>query len=140
MSVGGPHKQEANKFPASFRKRRDCVVLPLAVVLTVLWFHPCPARASTDSGLTFDPTPLQVPQVSKQEHRAAVASDLIQLRDLRGIQISPDGEWIAFVVSQVNIASKCYRTGLFIIRRDGSDLINLGTAGPAHWDFAGRGL
>jgi dipeptidyl aminopeptidase/acylaminoacyl peptidase len=126
--------------PQRFAGIRDCVRVLPAFWVALLCVCPSSLHAAADPGLTFDPTPLQLPQATKGERRAPVAADLIQLRDLRGIQMSPDGEWIAFVVSQTNILSKSYRTGLFIVRRDGSGLLNLGTAGLAHWDFINQWL
>jgi dipeptidyl aminopeptidase/acylaminoacyl peptidase len=84
--------------------------------------------------LTFDPSPLRMPQIPTQVRRAPLPSDLIEIRDLHGLQISPDGQRIAFIVSQSDLQSNTYRTALFVIQTNGTNLTNLGTAGPAHLD------
>jgi dipeptidyl aminopeptidase/acylaminoacyl peptidase len=83
----------------------------------------------------FDPTPVEIPDVKKIVPRAVTSMDLLNLRDLYGIQISPDGRNVAFVLGQAVYESNSYRTGLFVIstERDGT-LLSLGTAGPPDWD------
>jgi dipeptidyl aminopeptidase/acylaminoacyl peptidase len=60
--------------------------------------------------------------------------DLLTLRDLHGIQISPDGKRVAFVLGQAVYESNSYRTGLFVVgTQEGSKPVSLGTAGPPRW-------
>jgi len=83
----------------------------------------------------FDPTPVEIPDVKKMVPRAVTSMDLLNLRDLYGIQISPDGRYVAFVLGQAVYESNSYRTGLFVISTDkGGRLLSLGTAGPPDWD------
>ncbi|HEX3104851.1 MAG TPA: Atxe2 family lasso peptide isopeptidase [Terriglobales bacterium] len=105
-----------------------------AVFLFIVFITIAGLAQRIDQDLRFDPTPLQLPKVHKHLSRVPVPTDFIALRDLHGVQISPDGQRIAFVVGQTDLKSNSYRSALFVVRTDGSELINLGTAGPAHWD------
>jgi dipeptidyl aminopeptidase/acylaminoacyl peptidase len=88
-----------------------------------------------DSSPGFDPTPVEIPDIHKTVPRPVTSMDLLTLRDLHGIQISPDGRHVAFVLGQAVEESNSYRTGLFVVgTKEGSKPINLGTAGPPHWD------
>ena len=102
------------------------IVLPLATL----------AQIEKPDGPGFDPTPLEIPEIHKTALRPMTSMDLLQLRDLHGIQISPDGKYVAFVLGQAVYESNSYRTGLFVVRtREGSKPISLGSAGPPHWDY-----
>lgn len=107
----------------------------LPAALLILAFCTLSIKATAaDQEFAFDPTPLQLPNVFKQKRRTPLPADLIELRELHGVQISPDGKRIAFVLSQANVKTNSYRTALFVMRTNGTELLNLGTAGPAHWD------
>jgi len=89
----------------------------------------------TDDGPGFDSTPVEIPAVHKTAPRPVTSMDLLTLRDLHGIQISPDGRHVAFVLGQALYESNSYRTGLFVVgTQEGSKPISLGTAGPPRWD------
>jgi len=61
--------------------------------------------------------------------------DLLTLRDIRGLQISPDGKYVAFVLIQAVYETNHYRSGMFVISTEkGSKPISLGTAGSGRWD------
>ena len=61
--------------------------------------------------------------------------DLLTLRDLHGIQMSPDGKYVAFVLGQAVYETNRYRSGMFVIGTEkGSKPVSLGTAGPPRWD------
>jgi dipeptidyl aminopeptidase/acylaminoacyl peptidase len=91
------------------------------------------AEAGVDA--EFDPTPVEIPSVPKTAARPPTSIDLLTLRDIRGIQISPDGRFVAFVLGQAVLASNSYRSGLFVIgTAKGSKPVALGTAGPPRWD------
>jgi dipeptidyl aminopeptidase/acylaminoacyl peptidase len=88
-----------------------------------------------DSGPGFDPTPVEIPDIPRTAPRPVTSMDLLTLRDLHGIQISPDGKHVAFVLGQAVYETNSYRTGLFVVgTQEGSKPINLGTAGPPRWD------
>ena len=54
--------------------------------------------------------------------------DLLTLRDIHGIQISPDGKYVAFVLGQAVYETNHYRTGMFVIGTEkGSKPVSLGT-------------
>lgn len=56
--------------------------------------------------------------------------DLLRLRDIVGVQISPNSKWIAFVVMQARYSTNDYQTGLFVVDRTSGALSRVGTAGP----------
>src|SRR5260370_2398752 len=90
-------------------------------------------------GPKFDPVPVEIPSRVDGPRRPIRTMDLLTLRDLRGLQISPDGGSIAFVVSQAVYATNSYRTGLFVVSTaQGSKPISLGSAGPPRWDQSGQ--
>lgn len=102
--------------------------------LLSLAFH-LSARAQTDTGPGFDSTPVEIPNIQKTVPRPVTSMDLLKLRDLHGIQISPDGKYVAFVLGQAIYETNSYRSGLFVVSTEkGSKPISLGTAGPPHWD------
>jgi dipeptidyl aminopeptidase/acylaminoacyl peptidase len=88
------------------------------------------------TGPGFDPTPVEIPDINRTAPRPITSMDLLTLRDIHGIQISPDGKHVAFVLGQAVYESNSYRTGLFVVgTQECSKPISLGTAGPPHWDF-----
>ena len=88
-----------------------------------------------DSGPGFDPTPVEIPDIHKTAPRPVTSMDLLTLRDFHGIQISPDGKHVAFVLGQAVYESNSYRSGLFVVgTQEGSKPISLGTAGPPRWN------
>jgi dipeptidyl aminopeptidase/acylaminoacyl peptidase len=91
------------------------------------------SRTGIDVG--FDPTPVEIPSVQKTPPRPVTCMDLLTLRDVVGMQISPDGKYVAFVLQQAVYDSNSYRTGLFVMSTtEGSKPVSLGTAGPPRWD------
>ena len=89
----------------------------------------------------FDPTPVEIPDIHRTAPRPVTSMDLLTMRDLHGIQISPDGTRVAFVLGQAVYESNSYRTGLFVVgTQAGSKPINLGTAGPPRWDHINQWL
>lgn len=91
--------------------------------------------AQLDSGPRFDATPVEIPTVEKTRPRSITNMDLLKLRDLHGLQISPDGEYAAFVLGQAIYDTNSYRSGLFVVGTGrGSKPVCLGSAGPPHWD------
>jgi dipeptidyl aminopeptidase/acylaminoacyl peptidase len=95
----------------------------------------CSVAAHLSNGPGFDPTPVQIPSIPKTAQRPMKSMDLLNLRDLHGIQISPDGKYVAFVLGQAVYGTNSYRSGLFVVGTEKSaKLRNLGTAGPPHWD------
>jgi dipeptidyl aminopeptidase/acylaminoacyl peptidase len=87
----------------------------------------------------FDPVPVEIKPVAKTAPRPVSSMDLLTVRDISGIQISPNGKNVAFVVAQAVLDSNSYRTALFVVGTDaGSVPINLGSAGPPQWDRVGQ--
>ena len=97
------------------------------------------SRAGIDVG--FDPTPVEIPRIQKTTPHPVTCMDLLTLRDVMGLQISPDAKYVAFVLQQATYESNSYRTGLFVMTtaKGGQPLI-LGTAGPPHWDDINESL
>jgi dipeptidyl aminopeptidase/acylaminoacyl peptidase len=95
----------------------------------------CLALAQFSNGPGFDPTPVEIPTIPSTALRPVKSTDLLNLRDLHGIQISPDGKYVAFVLGQAVLETNSYRSGLFVVgTENGAKLTNLGSAGPPHWD------
>jgi dipeptidyl aminopeptidase/acylaminoacyl peptidase len=93
------------------------------------------------SGPGFDPAPLKIGPIVKSAPRPITSLDLLTVRDVTGVQISPNGKSVAYVVSQANYETNSYRTALFVVDTDpGSLPINLGSAGPPHWSPVGEYL
>jgi dipeptidyl aminopeptidase/acylaminoacyl peptidase len=96
---------------------------------------PLPALAHLPSGPGFDPTPVELPQIQKTALRTLNTVDLLNLRDFHGVQISPDGRYVAFVLGQAVYETNSYRSGLFVVGTEsGSKPVSLGSAGPPRWD------
>ncbi len=99
-----------------------------------------PLRAQRDAASPgFDPSALEIKQVIKTTPRPITSMDLLTMRDVIGLQISPDGKRVAYVVSQAVHETNSYRTALFVVETEpGSVPVNLGSAGPPQWDRLGQ--
>jgi dipeptidyl aminopeptidase/acylaminoacyl peptidase len=93
-------------------------------------------RAQSFDAGGFDPTPVQIPSVEKGKLRPITTMDLLTIRDQKGVSISPDGKYVAFVVGQAVYETNSYRSGLYIVgTTPGSAPICLGTAGASPLDW-----
>jgi dipeptidyl aminopeptidase/acylaminoacyl peptidase len=109
-------------------RRRWLWVCLLAVLL------PSGLTAQQETEVAFDPTPVALPQTDAGSPRFVTSKDLLLLREIHGCTISPDGQWVAFIVGQANYERNGYRSGLFLIRTSGAEApVSLGTAGMPHW-------
>lgn len=58
-----------------------------------------------------------------QQHAVAAneisISDLLDLRDLGGLSVSPDGQWLAFAIRQADVKQNRYTMRWFVARADG---------------------
>jgi dipeptidyl aminopeptidase/acylaminoacyl peptidase len=126
------HRREMNHLRSIGLLWLLIIVFPLAALAQI---------EKLDSGPGFDPTPLEIPDIHKTAPRPITNMDLLTLRDLHGIQISPDGKHVAFVLGQAIYESNGYRTGLFVVGTgEDSKPISLGTAGPPRWDHINQWL
>ena len=67
--------------------------------------------------------------------RPITLSDLLTIRDCKGVSISPDGKYVAFVTGQAVYETNDYRSRLFVVSiKPGSVPVDLGSAGLPHWD------
>lgn len=99
------------------------------------------AGAQEFTAVAFDPTPVRIPSREKSEPRPVTSMDLLTIRDEKGASISPDGNYVAFVVGQAVYETNSYRSGLYIIgTAPGSAPICLGTAGAPRWDSINQWL
>jgi dipeptidyl aminopeptidase/acylaminoacyl peptidase len=90
--------------------------------------------AQQEAEVAFDPTPVMLPHTDADSPRFVTSKDLLLLREIHGCTISPDGQWVAFVVGQANYERNGYRSGLFLVRTSGLEApVSLGTAGMPHW-------
>ena len=93
------------------------------------------ALPQDNGGPGFDPTPLQIPLTTKTQSRPVTSMDLLGIRDLHGLSISPDGKYVAFVVGQAVYETNSYRSGIFVVgTAPGSMPVCLGSAGLPEWD------
>jgi dipeptidyl aminopeptidase/acylaminoacyl peptidase len=98
-------------------------------------------RAQEFEAVAFDATPVRIPSLERSEPRPVTSMDLLEIRDEKGVSISPDGKYVAFVVGQAAYETNSYRSGLYIVgTAPGSAPVCLGTAGAPHWDFINQWL
>ena len=96
-----------------------------------------PSVAATQAGIDpgFDSAPVEIPSILKTAPRPVTSMDLLTLREVQGISISPDGKWVAFVLDQAVYETNHYRSGILVIGTEkGSKPVCLGNAGPLRWD------
>ena len=114
------------------RSRKICCFLVFAVAFP---FSAWAQLEKPDNGPGFDRTPVELPDIHKTTPHPVTSMDLLSLRDLHGIRISPNGKYVAFVLGQAAYESNSYRSGLFVVgTQKDSKPISLGTAGPPRWD------
>jgi dipeptidyl aminopeptidase/acylaminoacyl peptidase len=112
-------------------------LIPILWLASGLLFPIHAQKSVTSPG--FDPSALEIKPVVKTAPRPITSMDLLTIRDITGVQISPDGKSVAYVVSQAVHETNSYRTALFVIGTDsGSVPMNLGSAGPPQWDRLGQ--
>jgi dipeptidyl aminopeptidase/acylaminoacyl peptidase len=108
----------------------------LAWVCVLCVLVPATLAAQQESGPAFDSSPVVLPQSDSGSPRLVTHKDLLELREIHGLSISPDGKWVAFVVGQADLETNSYRSGLFVVRTSGGESpVCLGSAGLPHWDF-----
>lgn len=92
------------------------------------------------SGPGFDPAPVKIESVTRSTSPRPITSrDLLTMRDLKGMQISPDGTKVAFVVVQAVYETNSYRSGLFVVdTAPGNVPVSIGTVGPPRFDLIGQ--
>jgi dipeptidyl aminopeptidase/acylaminoacyl peptidase len=91
--------------------------------------------AQSVQGSGFDPTPVSLSSSGVQDSRPLTSTDLLTLRDPKGLSISPDGKYVAFIVGQAVHETNSYRSGLFVVATEGNGRVrSFGTAGMPHWD------
>ncbi len=109
-----------------------CFLLSSAILST---------RAQDFDVVGFDPTPMRITSIEKGESRPVTSMDLLEIRDVKGVGISPDGKYVAFVVGQAVYETNGYRSGLYIVRTaPGSAPVCLGTAGAPRLDAINQWL
>jgi len=88
---------------------------------------------------SFDPAPVSISNSITGRSRTVATLDLLNIKQVYGASISPNGNKVAFVVGQANLASNGYRSGLFIADVAARDTpVCLGSAGTPHWDAIGQ--
>jgi dipeptidyl aminopeptidase/acylaminoacyl peptidase len=113
-------------------------------VSTLFLLLSCPilfAGAQEFDAAGFDPTPVRIPGPEKGDPRPVTSLDLLEIRDEKGVSISPDGKYVAFVVGQAVYETNSYRSGLYIVgTAPGSAPVCLGTAGAPRLDSINQWL
>jgi dipeptidyl aminopeptidase/acylaminoacyl peptidase len=111
-------------------------LMPTLLLVSLLLF---PMRAQDRGTSEFDSPILEIPVVTKTNQRPITSMDLVTIRDVTGLQISPDGKSVAYVVSQAVYETNSYRTALFVVGTvPGSVPVNLGSAGSPQWTSVGE--
>ncbi|HEX6716993.1 MAG TPA: Atxe2 family lasso peptide isopeptidase [Pyrinomonadaceae bacterium] len=96
------------------------------------------AQQSPDGSADLDPSVLEIRSVPPSTPRAITSMDLLTIRDVRGLQISPDGKSVVFALAQAVYETNRYRTALLVVgTTPGSTPIRLGSPGPPRWDVVG---
>jgi dipeptidyl aminopeptidase/acylaminoacyl peptidase len=74
---------------------------------------------------------LPLPVSSSGRSHDITVQDLLKLRRIGGLSISPDGQWVAFTSRQPDLKSNGYRTALFVTAISGHrQPLNFGSVGP----------
>ena len=112
------------------------------ITFCLLLSQPSFSRGAQDlETVGFDSTPVEIPSIKKGESRPVTSLDLLTITDEKGVSISPDGKFVAFVVGQAVFETNSYRSGIYIVGTTlGSAPICLGTAGPPRWDVINQWL
>lgn len=91
--------------------------------------------AQSIQGASFDPAPVDIQHPVSTSTRPITSRDLLTLREPKGLSVSPDARWVAFVVGQAVYETNGYRSGLFVVSTAGEKSVqSLGSAGMPHWD------
>lgn len=111
------------------------MTIPRLTKVLFLSFTATQLSVLTSASVAFDPTPVQIPLVDKRAARPVANTDLVSMRDVHGLSISPDGRTVALVVGEPIYKENSIRTGMFTINTiPGSAPRSRGSAGLPHWD------
>jgi dipeptidyl aminopeptidase/acylaminoacyl peptidase len=113
--------------------------IPICAPLACLFVALSTARASTAPA----PAPPKAPAPAAARH-AVTVDDLAKIHDVRDPQRSPDGKWIAYTVSTVNVDKDKRDTDIWMSSWDGAERIRL-TSSPdrestPRWSPDGKSL
>ncbi len=81
--------------------------------------------------------------VSQQavDRHSVTPLDLLRLRDVDGISISPNGSWVIYQVHQAVLETNDYRASWYVVSTaPTSTPVRVGDGGDARWDFVGQWL
>lgn len=113
----------------------------LLLVLSAWSLFALPTRArqsGNDADETYDSSVLNIAPVAQTNPRPITSLDLLNIRDVRGVSISPDGKGVVFALAQAVLETNRYRTSLFVVgTTPGSMPFQLGSPGPGRWDDIG---
>jgi dipeptidyl aminopeptidase/acylaminoacyl peptidase len=71
--------------------------------------------------------------------RPVTANDLLGLRDVSGVTLSPDGAYVAFQVRQADVDANGYRSSWFVAAtRSSRPLVEIGRGGEPRWASVGN--
>ena len=60
-----------------------------------------------------------------EEKRLIAVDDLLNIKAIQDVQLSPDGQWIAYVVSTPDKMQNSYKTHIYLARTTGSDPVQI---------------
>src|SRR5215469_6233179 len=82
----------------------------------------------------FDPAPVMIAHVVAGSKRTVTSLDLLSLRQVYGLSVSPNGARVAYVLGQAEYDSDRYRSALFVADTMVGKIPEcLGSAGTPHW-------
>ena len=85
----------------------------MAVLLALLFGTNAIAHEPPSPG--FDSRPLRIPSTGEGRARPIASTDLLALREPKGLSISPDGKYVAFVVGQAVLETNSYRSAVYVV-------------------------
>jgi dipeptidyl aminopeptidase/acylaminoacyl peptidase len=83
----------------------------------------------------FDAAPVMIAHVVPASKRMVTSLDLLSLRQVYGLSVSPNGIRVAYVIGQADYDTDRYRSALFVADTVAAKIPKcLGSAGTPHWD------
>lgn len=71
-----------------------------------------------------------------EEKRLITVEDLVKIKAIQDVKLSPDGQWIAYVVSTPNLMKNNYSANIYLARTTGGDPVQItfsGKDGSPRW-------
>ena len=110
-----------------------------AVLLSIFPLAQVSSLSAQATGVTSNPRPPGVTPI-RAAPRAATIDDLLAIKAVSDVAISPDGRWIAYVVTTRDAESNLNKSDVWLVGADGAPVpvggFAVGTAGTAAFTTA----